>query len=70
MVEMGDLFGFSLYFETFSDHRGRMYPLFFLFSRTTGFYKYLLKFFSSGEQLSERGLIRMLEAYYLSVRKD
>jgi hypothetical protein len=69
MIVMAKVFkSFPLYFETFSDYRGRMYPLFYLFSRTTGFYKYLLKDYDK-EELTVRGTVRMLEAYY-SISKE
>lgn len=71
MLEMGVVFmNFPLYFETFSDYRGRMYPLFYLFSRTTGFYKYFLKDYDKGNTLTSRGMIRMLEAYYSINEKE
>jgi hypothetical protein len=63
----GEIFkDFPLYFKSFTDYRGRMYPSSYLFSRTTGFYKYILSDFIS-EEVTVRGLIRMLESYYFNI---
>jgi hypothetical protein len=59
--------GFPLYFRNVIDYRGRMYPLNYLFSRTTGFYKYLVKDYAK-IKLTREGMIWFLKAYYTPSR--
>jgi DNA-dependent RNA polymerase len=56
--------GFPIYFFNSVDYRLRMYPWSFLFSRTTGVYKYLLNDFEK-EKLNKEGLRSMLSVYYV-----
>jgi hypothetical protein len=63
-VTMAKLYtGFPLYFTNVMDYRGRMYTLSYLFSRTTGFYKYMVEDFEK-IKLTRRGMIWFLRAYY------
>jgi hypothetical protein len=61
---MAEIFkGFPIYFLNTVDYRLRIYPWSFLFARTTGVYKYLLKDYKA-EKLDDLGLYNMVEAYY------
>lgn len=55
--------GFPLFFDTFIDYRGRLYPGSFLFSRTTGFYKYLVTDYKK-VKLTSCGLYHLLLSYF------
>lgn len=64
MVKCADIFSkFPLYFDTFTDYRGRLYPGNYLFSRTTGFYKYLVTDYDK-RKLTIRGYYHLLSAYF------
>jgi len=64
-VEIGDYFKrFPLYYSTSLDYRFRMYPLQYLMSKVTGFFKYMLEDYSE-TKLTRKGLINMMEAYYV-----
>jgi hypothetical protein len=64
MIEVGELYlGFPIYFSNSIDFRGRLYPWTYLFSRTTGKYKYLLCDFEETE-VSDAGFYNLLKGYY------
>lgn len=63
-LEIAPLYaGFPLFFRNLFDFRFRVYQLNFLFSKTTGFYKYLVSNFKS-LKLTPMGFYYFLEAYY------
>ena len=51
--------GFPLFYNNVIDFRGRLYPAEFFFSRTSGWYKYLLANFKS-ERITSMGLFFMI----------
>jgi hypothetical protein len=55
--------GFPIFFINSIDYRSRMYPWSWLFSRTTGHYKYLMTEYES-RKLTNRGLHHLISAYY------
>tara|TARA_B110000261_G_scaffold11274_1_gene11374 strand:+ start:1478 stop:3160 length:1683 start_codon:yes stop_codon:yes gene_type:complete len=57
------LLNFPIFFPNYLDFRGRLMQTTFLFSKTTGDYKYLVSEFNY-VKLTSRGFYRMLEAYY------
>jgi hypothetical protein len=64
LVLMAQIFeGFPIYFLNSVDYRLRIYPWSFLFSRTTGIYKYFLQDYKS-EKLDLNGMKNFLRAYY------
>lgn len=64
MILMSKIFtGFPIYYINTVDYRLRIYPWSYLFSRTTGVYKYLLSDYKS-LTLSNEGFSNMLEAYF------
>ena len=57
------LLNFPIFFPNYLDFRGRLMQSTFLFSKTSGDYKYLVTEFKN-KTLTLRGFYRMLESYY------
>ena len=63
-LEFAKIFdGFPIYFIESFDYRLRMYPYSFMFGRTSGIYKYLVKEYTETE-LTDNGYFKMLESFF------
>lgn len=63
IIEFAKIFiGYPIYFTNSYDYRIRMYPWSFMFSRTSGVYKYLL--IEKVSEIRRDGLLTMIKAYY------
>jgi hypothetical protein len=70
IIVLAELYkGFPIYFISCVDFRLRMYPWSFMFSRTSGVYKYLLKDFKT-QKLTEDGKRDLSNAYYKIINKS
>jgi hypothetical protein len=66
MTTLAEVFvGYTLYYTDSLDYRTRMYPQSLLFSRVTGFYKYLVTDFSE-LTLTDSGIKNLFNAYFMS----
>ena len=63
IIKFADIFdGFPIYFINAYDYRLRMYPWNYMFSRTSGLYKYLL--IEKESYVNDEGVLTMIKAYY------
>jgi hypothetical protein len=64
VIELAKIFnGFPIYFAESFDYRLRMYPYVYMFSRTSGIYKYLVYDYKSSK-LTFKGMGILFEAFY------
>lgn len=68
IIQIGKIYlGFPIFFINSIDYRTRMYPWSWLFSRTTGKYKYMLNDYNK-KKLTKEGLKNMISSYYFNFK--
>ena len=64
VISLAEIYiNFPIFYKNFCDYRLRFYPWNWIFSRSTGFYKYLLKDFKK-IKITNKGIFYLIQAYY------